>query len=374
MPERVVVAMSGGVDSSVSAALLVEQGYEVIGVMLRLWSEPPRPELGAGTVQTATNRCCSLDAVHDARGVAEKLGIPFYMLNAEEAFEKEVVRPFIATYAAGRTPNPCLICNREIRFGYLLDYVTRTLGARYLATGHYARIRREADGHYQLLRGIDRGKDQSYVLSVLGQADLAQVFFPVGAYTKPQVRELAAARGLPTAARIESQDLCFIADGDYRRFLAEYAPEAAHPGPIIDTSGRQMGTHSGLPAYTIGQRSGLGITAAQPLYVLELDLAHNALVVGSSAELGRSWLHAGPINWIVGKPPRGTFRAEAQIRYRATPMSASITPLSDGTVDVRFDVPLRDITPGQAVVFYQSEACLGGGAIIRSRSDGGHSG
>jgi tRNA-specific 2-thiouridylase len=370
MPERVVVAMSGGVDSSVAAALLVERGYEVIGVMLRLWSEPPRPTLGSGTIEAATNRCCSLDAIQDARGVAERLGIPFYVLNAEEAFEREVVRPFIATYAAGRTPNPCLICNRKIRFGYLLDYATRTLGARYLATGHYARIRCDADGRFQLWRGADRDKDQSYVLSVLDQADLAQALFPVGEYIKPQVRALAAERGLPTASRVESQDLCFIADGDYRRFLAENAPAAMHPGPIVDTNGRQLGVHAGLPAYTIGQRGGLGVAAAQPLYVLALDLAHNALVVGTSAELGRHWLHTGPINWIAGEPLPGPFEAEAQIRYRATPMPASITPLTDGTTDVQFDVPLRDITPGQAVVFYQGEVCLGGGSIIRTRAGG----
>ena len=370
MSDRVVVAMSGGVDSSVAAALLVEQGYEVIGVMLRLWSEPPPPTLGSETVAAATNRCCSLDAIQDARGVAEKLGIPFYVLNAEEAFEREVVRPFIATYAASRTPNPCLICNRKIRFGHLLDYATRTLGARYFATGHYARIRHDADGRYQLWRGADRGKDQSYVLSVLGQADLAQVLFPVGAYTKPQVRVLATERGLPTAARGESQDLCFIEDGDYRRFLAANAPEAMRPGPIVDTRGRKLGEHSGLPAYTIGQRGGLGIAAAQPLYVLELDLAHNTLVVGPGAELGRSWLRTGPINWIAGEPPSGTFEAEAQIRYRATPAPASITPVTDGAAEARFDVPLRDITPGQAVVFYQGEVCLGGGSIIRTRAGG----
>lgn len=370
MSERVIVAMSGGVDSSAAAALLVEQGYEVIGVMLRLWSEPARPTLGPRTIAATTNRCCSLDAIQDARGVAGKLGIPFYVLNGEEVFEKDVVGPFIATYAAGRTPNPCLVCNRKIRFGYLLDYATRTLGARYLATGHYARIRRDADGRYQLWRGADRGKDQSYVLSVLGQADLAQALFPVGEFTKPQVRALAAERSLPAASRAESQDLCFIADGDYRRFLAEYAPEAMRPGPIVDTKGRQLGLHTGLPAYTIGQRGGLGIAAAQPLYVLELDLAHNALVVGTRAELGRSSLHAGPVNWIAGERPPGPFEAEAQIRYRATPMPAAITPLTGGTADVRFDVPLRDITPGQAVVFYQGEMCLGGGPIIRTRAGG----
>ena len=236
--------------------------------------------------------------------MADKLGIPFYVLNAEEDFEREVVRPFIATYAAGRTPNPCLNCNRKIRFGFLLNYATRTLGARYLATGHYARIRRGDDDLYQLWRGADRGKDQSYVLSVLGQADLAQALFPVGEYTKPQVRALAAERGLPTASRVESQDLCFVADGDYRRFLADHAPEAMRPGPILDTNGRQLGVHAGLPAYTIGQRGGLGIAAAQPLYVVALDTTRNALIVGTGAELGRSWLRAGRLTGsMAGRLP-----------------------------------------------------------------------
>ena len=368
MPERVVVAMSGGVDSSVAAALLVEQGYEVIGVMLRLWSEPLSPTLGGGTVAAATNRCCSVESVHDARGVADKLGIPFYVLNAEETFEREVVRPFIATYAAGRTPNPCLSCNRQIRFGYLLNYAVRTLDARYLATGHYARIQCAEDGRYQLWRGADRGKDQSYVLSVLGQADLAQALFPVGAYTKPQVRALAAERGLPTAARVESQDLCFVADGDYRRFLADNAPEAMRPGPILDTRGRQLGVHAGLPGYTIGQRGGLGIAAAQPLYVLALDTTRNALIVGTGAELGQNWLRAGSINWIDGEPPSASFEAEVQIRYRATPAAATVTPLAGGDAEVQFAAALRDITPGQGVVFYEGERCLGGGTISRTRS------
>jgi tRNA-specific 2-thiouridylase len=368
MSARVVVALSGGVDSSVAAALLVEQGYEVIGVMLRLWSEPLPPTLGGGTIAAATNRCCSVEAVHDARGVADRLGIPFYVLNAEGTFEREVVRPFIATYAAGRTPNPCLSCNRRIRFGYLLDYAVRTLGARYLATGHYARIRRGPDGRYELWRGADRGKDQSYVLSVLGQADLAQALFPVGEYTKPQVRALAAARGLPTASRVDSQDLCFVADGDYRRFLAANAPEAMRPGPILDTSGRELGVHIGLPAYTIGQRSGLGVAAAQPLYVLELDPARNALIVGARAELGRSWLRAGPVNWIDGAPPRAAFEAEVQIRYRATPAAATVVPLPGGEAEVQFAGALRDITPGQAAVLYQGERCLGGGMINGTRS------
>ena len=368
MPERVVVALSGGVDSSVAAALLVEQGYEVIGVMLRLWSEPAPLTLGGGPVAAATNRCCSVESVYDARGVADKLGIPFYVLNAEEAFEREVVRPFIATYAAGRTPNPCLNCNRKIRFGYLLNYAVRTLGARYLATGHYACIRRGEEGRYQLWRGADWGKDQSYVLSVLGQADLAQTLFPVGEYTKRQVRALAAERGLPTASRGESQDLCFVADGDYRRFLTDHAPEAMRPGPILGASGQQLGLHTGLPAYTIGQRQGLGIAAAQPLYVLALDTARNALIVGTGAELGRSWLRAGPINWIEGEPPAEPFAAAVQIRYRATPAAATVTPLAGGDAEAQFGAARRDITPGQGAVFYQGERCLGGG-IVRLSDD-----
>lgn len=369
MRERVVVAMSGGVDSSVAAALLVEQGYDVIGIMLRLWAESPAPpldgEAAAGRVPTATNKCCSLEAVYAAQAVADRLGIPFYVINAEQPFKTQVVDFFVAEYAAGRTPNPCLVCNRQIRFGYLLAYARR-LGARYLATGHYARVRRGADGRFQLWRGADRRKDQSYVLSVLGQAELAQTCLPVGEYTKAQVRALAAERALPTATRAESQDLCFVADGDYRRFLAEHAPAAMQPGPILDRAGRQLGVHRGLPAYTIGQRSGLGIAAAQPLYVLELDRSRNALIVGTAAELGRSWLRTGPAWWVAGEPPAGPFTAEAQIRYRAAPAPAQVTIRADGGVEARFAAPLRDITAGQAAVFYAGEVCLGGGVIIEA--------
>jgi len=366
--------MSGGVDSSVAAALLVEQGYEVIGVMLRLWSEAdsdlhprldPRPAIDH---PRSTNRCCSVESIHDARSVADKLGIPFYVINAEQPFKANVVDFFVREYASGRTPNPCLMCNRTIRFGFLLDYA-RSLDARYLATGHYARVRRAADGSLQLQRGVDRAKDQSYVLSVLTQADLAQALFPVGEYTKPQVRGLAAERGLPTASRVDSQDLCFVADGDYRRFLADRIPDAVRPGPIVDRRGRQLGLHPGLPFYTIGQRSGLRIAAPQPLYVLELDAQHNAVVVGTAAELGQNWLRAGPVNWIAGEPPAAPFQAEVQIRYRATPASACVTPLPDGQVEVHTARPLRDIAAGQAAVFYDGEVCLGGGMIVEARMD-----
>ncbi len=356
--ERVVVAMSGGVDSSVAAALLVEQGYEVIGVMMRLWAE-----VGPGT--GSSNKCCSLEAVNDARAVAERLSIPFYLINVERPFKTHVVDFFIEEHAAGRTPNPCLACNRSIRFGYLLDYA-RGLGAAYLATGHYARVRQDGEGRYQLWRGADPAKDQSYVLHVLGQAELARAMFPAGEYTKPQVRALAAERGLPTAARAESQDLCFVADGDYRRFLRDWAPEISQPGPILDRWGRQLGTHLGLPSYTVGQRSGLGIAAPRPLYVLEVDHARNALVVGPIEELGCSRLRTERVNWVSGRTPAGPLRAGVQIRYHTSPAPALITSLPDGRAEIQFADPLRGAMPGQGAVFYQDDTCLGGGVITET--------
>ena len=361
--ERVVVAMSGGVDSSLAAALLVEQGYDVVGIMLRLWSEPLKPVLG-GEVEAATNRCCSAESVHDAASIADQLGIPFYAISAEAPFKERVVDRWIESYADGLTPNPCLNCNRHIRFGFLLDYA-RSLGASYLATGHYARLRRAAGGRFELLRGMDRTKDQSYVLSVLGQADLGSALFPVGEYTKPQVRVMAAERGLPTASRVDSQDLCFVADGDYRRFLAEQAPDAVRPGPIVDTTGRKLGQHRGLPFYTIGQRSGLGIAAAHPLYVLRLDAEHNALIVGGAEELGERAFRTGPVSWVSGQAPAESFEAQVQIRYHSQPVAAKVTVAPGGGTWVQAPTALRDVTPGQAAVFYQGDACLGNGLILR---------
>ncbi len=355
--------MSGGVDSSVAAALLVEQGYEVIGVMLRLWSEPP-PDGIDSDLAGSVNRCCSLESVNDARAVANLLGIPFYVVSAERQFREDVVQSFIDEYAAGLTPNPCLRCNRLVRFGFLLDYA-RELGARYLATGHYARVIGSEARRMELWRGIDRRKDQSYVLSVLGQPELASVMFPVGGFDKSHVRDLAAARGLPTASRIDSQDLCFVADGDYRRFLARYAPEAVKPGPIVDLHGRTLGRHTGLPNYTIGQRSGLGIAASEPLYIIELDSARNTIVVGTRAESGACRLRTGPAHWIAGVAPATQFGCQVQIRYRSTPMDASVTVQPDESVEIEFDEPVSGIAPGQAAVYYDGGRCLGSSLIRR---------
>jgi tRNA-specific 2-thiouridylase len=352
--ERVVVAMSGGVDSSVAAALLVERGYDVVGIMLRLWSETDN---GNGPA----NRCCAPDAQYDAERVAESLGIPFYLVNIASQFKRRVVDYFVAEYAEGRTPNPCVECNRRIRFDLLLRRAL-ALDARCLATGHYARVRRRGD-RYQLQRGMDRHKDQSYVLHVLRQAQLAHICFPLGEYTKAQVREMARERGLPVAERRDSQDLCFVGDGDYRRFLAERAPEAVRPGPIRDSAGRLLGQHHGLPLYTVGQRKGLGISAAERLYVLALDPADNALIVGTAAELGRDVCLARQVNWIAGESPARTFAATAKIRYKAHDAPVTVTVMDNGNAHVKFDQPQRDITPGQAIVFYQDEVVLGGGKI-----------
>jgi len=354
---RVVVAMSGGVDSSVSAALLVQQGCDVIGMMMRLWSE----DCGEG----GANRCCTPGQMADARRIADQLGIPFYVIDTQDVFRGTIVQFFIERYAAGDTPNPCLECNRHIRFEWLLKHAL-ALDADYLATGHYARIRRDGDGSAHLLKGQSDAKDQSYVLSVLTQDKLQRAMFPIGEYEKPYVRQIADQLGLPVAQKHDSQDLCFLADGDYRRFLAQNRPEAMRPGPILTREGRELGQHTGLPNYTIGQRKGLGVSGgADPLYVLEMDPVRNALIVGTADELGRRSLIAGRVNWMMGQVPSGPFRAEVKIRYKSRPAPATVTPLPDQRIAVEFDQPLRDITPGQGAVVYEGEECLGGGIIAR---------
>jgi tRNA-specific 2-thiouridylase len=352
---RVVVAMSGGVDSSVAAALLVEQGYDVVGMMMRLWSEE-------STGTQTHNRCCTPDQMADARRIADRLGIPFYVLDTREVFRKRVVDFFIQQYRRGLTPNPCIECNRHIRFEWLLENAL-ALDAQYLATGHYARIRRHPSGRYELWRAVDTHKDQSYVLSVLGQAEMQHVLFPVGGYTKAEIRAIAAQHGLPTASKQDSQDLCFLGDGSYRRFLREHAPDVMTAGPIMRRDGSVVGEHQGLANYTIGQRKGLGVYGPEPLYVLATRLEDNALIVGTREELGCSRLVVHRVNWISGIVPEQPFRAEVQIRYHARTSAALIEPVSADRLKVHFDEPARDATPGQGAIIYDGDLCLGGGLI-----------
>ncbi len=352
--QRVAVAMSGGVDSSVAAALLRDQGHAVFGLMLRLWSEN-------GQNGNGHNRCCTPDAVERARKVAALLDIPFYVIDAREVFHQAVVEFFLSGYTSGVTPNPCIQCNRHIRWGFLLDKALG-MGATHLASGHYARLHKQGN-QYQLHRGLDAHKDQSYALSMLGQRELERTLFPIGAYTKSETRILARSFGLEVAQHPESQDLCFLANNDYRQFVRKHAPEALRPGPIVNRQGECIGEHRGLPLYTIGQRKGIGISASEPLYVLAIEHAANTLVVGCRIELGSHRLRAEKVNWISGETPGSALRAGVQIRYHAKPAPASITPVSADTVEMEFDQPLRDITPGQAAVFYSDDVCLGGGEI-----------
>jgi tRNA-specific 2-thiouridylase len=353
---KVVVAMSGGVDSSVAAALLKEQGYDVTGMMLRLWSQPGKEE---------SNRCCTLDSQLLARRVANKLDIPFYVVDAKDAFRDVVVEYFLDGYSRAETPNPCLMCNRHIRWGVLRDHAL-ALGADYLASGHYARLKRKDDGEIQLLRGVDRGKDQAYVLHVLTQVKLRQSLFPVGDYPKNEIREMARKFGLPVASRADSQDLCFLAGGDYRDFLREYAPQTTQPGEIVASDGVVLGEHDGLAFYTIGQRKGLGIAAPAPLYVLAKNVATNQLLVGTADELGSQEMNVDKINWIAGRAPDEPIRAEVKIRYAAKEAWAEIVPIGASQAQITFDAPQRDITLGQSAVFYDGEICLGGGIISTS--------
>lgn len=349
---KVVMAMSGGVDSSVAAAMLVEQGYEVIGLMLRLWAEDG----------SAANRCCTLEAQADAAAVADLLNIPFYVRDYKKLFKSAVVEPFITAYAAGQTPNPCLVCNRVIRFDHLLNEAL-SLGATYLATGHYARVKQNSAGEYELWRGLDPSKDQSYVLHGLTQKNLPHVMFPLGEYAKETVRQLGQKYGISVFNKPDSQDLCFLGDDGYRGFLQRYAPQTLIPGDIVDTQGRVLGRHIGLPAYTIGQRKGLGASHPEPLYVIRLDMAANRLVVGVHAELGRDELTAHGVTYISGQPPQEALAVEAKIRYKARPIPALITPLPDNRLHAKLASPLPDITPGQGFVFYHGDQVLGGGTI-----------
>lgn len=355
-PQRVVVGMSGGVDSSVAAALLKEQGWQVIGVMLRLWSDP-------GTL----NRCCAPDDVIEARKIAGQLDIPFYAVDAKQAFYQAVVEPFIDSYASGYTPNPCLRCNRLIRWSVLRSRA-KALGAEKIATGHYARLKGLPDGSVQLLMNPDPEKDQSYFLHSLTQDDLQQTLFPLADLTKSAVRQLAREYSLAVAERQDSQDLCFVGQGNYRDFLRERKPAAFKPGPILNQDGELVGEHNGLADYTIGQRKGLRISGPEPYYVIRKDIQTNALVIGFKGSLGKTEFYTNAVNWISGRAPKDPFPARIKIRYQSRPMPGLVAPLKKDAARVTLDEPANDITPGQAGVFYQGEVCLGGGTISLEES------
>ena len=343
--------MSGGVDSSLAAALLKEAGYEVIGVTMQLW---PRevPEWDR------FDACCGLEAIEEAKRVAYKLGIPHYVMNLRDIFARRVITNFYQEYSRGRTPNPCIRCNQYIKFDALLRRA-KELDADFLATGHYARIDHSANG-YRLLKAVDLSKDQSYFLYTLGQGELQHLLFPLGNLYKVEVRKLAAKLGLPTSNRRDSQDICFIPDGDFRSFIAEHVPPKS--GDIVDTEGKILGKHTGLAQYTVGQRHGLGLASNEPLYVLKLDATNNRLVVSTKDQLLGNTLLAGRLRWISGEAPREPVNITAKIRYKSAEVAVKLHP-NNGMAEVQFHQPQTAITPGQAVVFYQGDVVLGGGTI-----------
>jgi len=364
LPERVAIAMSGGVDSSVAAYLLKESGFEVVGLTMQL-----RPTVDEKTALPLAR--CSPDAVNDARNIAWSLGFPHHVVNFREPFERLVVNPFIDAYLDGRTPNPCIACNRFIKFGLLLKQAA-ALGARWLVTGHYVRTFYALQcKRYVLLRGVDRRKDQSYFLYTLTQDQLARILFPLGGLEKSQVRDIARQAGLNIAAKAESQEICFIPDGDYRAFVYAKRPKAARPGPIIDTAGNVLGRHAGVHRYTIGQRRGLGLALGRPVYVVALDPANNTVVVGNKEDLETRAFTTTDNNFIPFEKLAGLMAVEVKIRYTAPPVQGTIAPMENGRVLVTLSEPQAAVTPGQAAVFYRGDLVVGGGTIEGAVSESG---
>jgi len=368
MPENelIAVAMSGGVDSSTVAALLHRQGLPIVGLTMQLWNQRRLPELISGET---TGRCCSLDDVYDARRVAECLGIPYYVVNFEERFERQVVWPFVEEYLAGRTPVPCTLCNNFIKFDQFIE-LAEGVGARRIATGHYARIEfDEKSGRFVMLRGVDRSRDQSYFLFGLTQAQLARSLFPLGGLRKSEARQLARQYGLPVADKGDSQEICFVPNGDYAAFIRAWLREQGRGEPesrgqVVTTSGKVLGEHPGVHHFTVGQRRKLGVAAGEPLYVIATEPARQLVVVGRAEELLRTSLTAHEVNWISVPGLTAPRRAQVKIRHQHTAAPATLYPGSGPDhVEVRFDEPQRAVTPGQAAVFYDGDLVLGGGWI-----------
>ncbi len=356
--------MSGGVDSSVAAAILKEEGYQVIGVTMQIWPLDKQADDA-----DKFGGCCGISAIEDAKRVAFKLGIPHYVMNFRDVFRQRVIANFCQEYSRGRTPNPCIRCNQYIKFDALLERA-KELGAQFVATGHHARVEKDkAKGRYLLKKGADHGKDQSYVLYPLTQEQLGHTLLPIGSLTKHRVREIASDLGLPVAAKPESQEICFIPDNNYPRFLEEYTAEAVRPGPILDNQGHALGEHRGILSYTIGQHKRLGISAGERLYVTAIDRHRNAIIVGTKQEVYSRGLIASELNWIAIDKLRQPMVMKAKVRYRHQEAEAEVAPLSEDQAYVKFTTPEPAITPGQAVVLYDGDIVIGGGIIEQAARD-----